>query len=87
MKCIQIQKTLLLSLLFSTSLFARTTDRIEYALGRVLKDVEQLVINGKRLYLPNYSSNFVSGVYYRFLNSGAYCVTENLYRIDCYCRK
>ena len=79
MKRIQIQKALLLSLLFSSALYADTIDRVEYKVGQVLKDVEGLIING------NTSSNctsisqtdFVSGVY-TISDSGAYCVTENL---------
>ena len=79
MKRIQIQKALLLSLLFSSALYAEILERIEYKVGRVLKNVEGLVINGNTSSncTPITQADFVSGVY-TVAASGAYCVTENL---------
>jgi len=79
MKRIKIQKALLLSLLFSSALFADIRDRIEYKLERIFKDIESIITNGSTSNSCTQitQADFVSGVY-TIIASGEYCVAENV---------
>jgi hypothetical protein len=81
MKRIQTQKAVLLSLLFSSALFADIHDRIEYKLSRVLSDLEEFIVNGNTssscIQITQADLNRGGGVY-TIIQSGEYCVAENL---------
>lgn len=79
MKCIKIQKALLLSMLFSSALFADILDRIEYKLNRVLRDVDTVVAGNTANCTPITQGDInVGGGVYTISSSGEYCVTEDV---------
>jgi len=80
MKCIKIQKALVLSLLFSSALFAKTSDRIEYKLGRVLSAVEEIIINGNAIDCMPINQTLITDANgtYTITKPGSYCVTEDV---------
>lgn len=80
MKCIKVQKALLLSLLFSSALFADAIQRIEYTLGRVLKDVEEIIVNGNAIDCMAINQTMITDANgtYTITTPGSYCVTEDV---------
>lgn len=79
MKYVKIQKILLLSMVFSSALFADILDRIEYKLNRVLRDIDTVVAGNAANCTPITQGEINEGSgTYTIVASGLYCVTEDV---------
>jgi hypothetical protein len=79
MKCIQIQRTLLLSLFFSCAVSAETIDRIEYTLGRLFRDVEAYINGNTASCTPITQADInTGGGAHSITQPGEYCLVEDV---------
>lgn len=79
MRRIHIQKALLLSILFSSALFADIHDRIEYKLNRVLRDVEEIIGGNTANCTPITQGDInLGGGTFTITTSGDWCLADNV---------